>query len=46
MILMATLSLAGAGICWAISRAPLWQLVSISIDQGLEAGAHDAADRP
>lgn len=44
MILMATLSLAGVGVCWAISRAPLWRLISVSIDQGLEAGARDAAE--
>ncbi len=39
MIEMAMVSLAGMGVLYIVTRAPLWRAVDISIAQGLEAGS-------
>lgn len=41
MIIMFYLAMTGLAFLWLMTRAPLWRAIEISIDQGLESGAHD-----
>ena len=44
MVVMFYLALLGIAFLWLMTRAPLWQMVRISIDHGLEAGARDPSN--
>ncbi len=41
MMIMFYLAVTGVGFLWLMTKAPLWRMVEISIDQGLEAGAQE-----
>jgi len=43
MVIFLYLALTGIFFLWLMTRAPLWRIIEISIDQGLEAGARDPA---
>ena len=41
MVIFLYLALIGLAFLWLMTKAPLWRMVRISIDHGLEAGARD-----
>ncbi len=41
MVILFYLAVSGTGFLWLMTRAPLWRVFEISIDQGLEAGSRD-----
>ena len=41
MVIMGTLAVTGIGFLWLMTRAPLWRVFEISIDQGLESGTRE-----
>ena len=41
MVVMLYLALGGFGFLWLMTRAPLWRVIDISIDQGLDSAARE-----